>query len=461
MAKLETGYPSTPVTQVIGDPKTGTRLCVQHARIVVISGPDKGLGESIPPHGLIIGKSASCDIRLTDAAVSATHFRITPTPLGFRLEDLGSSNGTWLRDVRVGEAYVNRRESIVAGQTTLRLDIKGGRREYPLSNDSSLGSMIGRSVAMRQVFALLEHAASSDSGVLIEGESGTGKELAAEAVHLASPRKNGPFVVVDCSNMKTDLVESHLFGHVKGAFTGATSDQMGAFEAAQGGTVFLDEIGELEPALQANLLRVVEKKQVRRIGENTYRPVDFRLIAATLRNLKSEMESGRFRQDLYYRLSVLRVHLPALRDRREDIPLIAFSILNKLSPKTDPDDVLTEEMLDMFARYDWPGNVRELRNVIERLLVFRHAPAEHVLAAGRPEKQAAASFPGPDELTFHEARNRVIENFERTYAMSVLKACDGVVAHAAKRAGVTRPTFHRLVRQHNILKMKSKPRERR
>lgn len=435
-------------TELIGDPDVGMKLKVKRARLEVIKGPDKGFVKTIPLHGLLVGKSPSCNFGLTDPAVSSEHFRLIPTNRGFFVEDLGSSNGTWLQRIRLGTAYMAHKEKIDIGYSTLRLDVLGDHEEYPISVNSSFGDMIGKSVAMRQVFAMLERAAQSDSTLLLEGETGCGKDLAAESVHVYSKRGERPFIVVDCGTMHPDLVESHLFGHVKGAFTGATSDHLGAFEAARGGTVFLDEIGELDPSLQPKLLRVIEKRQVQRIGEATYRSVDVRLIAATHRHLDSEIKTGRFREDLFYRLSVLRVHIPALRDRREDIPLIAKTILRHLDQELELENVLSDAIVTMLCQYHWPGNVRELRNVIERLLVFPEWPERAI--GTQVSRSRLSEIRDPMDLPFLDARNLMLESFEKRYVQSLLKACEGVVARAARKANVTRQTMHRLINKYAL-----------
>ncbi len=440
-----------PVTRVINQADQVESLHVRRARLKVVKGPDKGMQKQIPPYGLIIGTAPSCNFVLTDKAISQNHFSLMPGEDGFHLKDLGSRNGTWIRGIRFKDAFLQRRESIEIGYTTLRLLLMDGHEEYPLSPSTAFGEMIGRSLPMRQAFALLERAAASDATLLLEGESGTGKDLAAETVHSLSPRRGGPFIVVDCGSMQANLVESQLFGHRKGAFTGAVAERSGAFEAADGGTVFLDEIGELDAALQPKLLRVLEKKQVQRLGENDYRPANVRVIAATNRDLESEMNAGRFRKDLYYRLSVLRVHMPALRDRREDLRPLALHIAKQLQPERDPEEVISEEMLALLLNHPWPGNVRELRNVIERLFLFPDWPEAALSPGGDVPKSRDGEVM---ELPFHEARRIVTERFERVYLAAILDACDGVVARAAQKADIPRQTFHRLMGKHNLQRIK-------
>lgn len=449
MAKPEFENRPEPITQLLGEGETGLTLKLQQAQLRVVDGPDKGLKKEIPPHGLIAGKAPSCNFTLTDPAVSAKHFRVIPAEQGYRMQDLGSRNGTWFHGARITEVCMGRKDTFKAGNSTLRLELLSSHQEYPLSQSSSFGEMIGGSVPMRQVFALLERAAKSDSTLLIEGESGTGKDLAAETIHIYSARKGRPFIVVDCGRMQSDLIESLLFGYRKGAFTGAEADRMGAFEAAKGGTVFLDEIGEIEPELQPRLLRVLEKKQVQRLGETDYRPVDVRLIAATNRDLESEVKSGRFRKDLFYRLSVLQIHMPALRDRREDIPDIAAAIISQLKPDIDHRKVLSDEVLAVLASHDWPGNVRELRNHIERLLVFPEwaISFEMKSPASKPEAPKISA-----NLPFLNARDMFIEYFEKEYVTELLEDCGGIVSHAAQKAKISRQTLYRLIDKHGLPK---------
>ncbi|MCU0663992.1 MAG: sigma 54-interacting transcriptional regulator [Myxococcota bacterium] len=443
-----------PVTRIISTEQAVSSLQMRRARLKVVKGPDKGLEKPLPPHGFVVGTSPTCNFMLTDTAVSQAHLELLPGQQGFRLRDLDSRNGTWARGLRVTDVLVEHKELIEVGYTTLRLIVDSGHEEFPLSNATTFGPMLGRSLSMRQVFALLERAATSDATLLLEGESGTGKDLAAETVHALSPRTEGPFVVVDCGSMQATLVESQLFGHRKGAFTGAMTDHTGAFEAADGGTVFLDEIGELDSALQPKLLRVLEKRQVQRLGENSYRPVDVRVIAATNRDLESELRAGRFRQDLFYRLSVLRVHMPALRERRDDIPELARHMAAALRPGVAPEQVLGKDVLELLGSHPWPGNVRELRNVIERMLIFPEWP-EAALGRGRFDMQspaAASSYTVSLDIPFHEARRIATEVFEKAYLEAALDAASGVVAQAARQVDLPRQTFHRLLAKHKIIR---------
>ena len=438
-----------PATRIITKPDQSAALQVRRARLKVTKGPDKGQQKNVPLPGAVVGTSPDCDLMLTDPAVSRRHFEILPGENGFTLRDLRSKNGTLVGGMLLGEATLTAGADIQVGQSRLRFTILDEHDEYPLSSKTSFGAMLGRSVAMRQVFALLEPAAASSATLLLEGESGTGKDLAAETIHSLSPRRAEPFVVVDCGTVHSTLAESELFGHKKGAFTGADQDRSGAIESADGGTVFLDEIGEVPTGVQPKLLRFLENKEVKRLGENRYRTVDVRLIVATNRDLTAEVGAGRFREDLFYRLSVVRVRFPPLRDRREDIGPLARIFVQKLRPEADPVEVISDQVLSMLSNHDWPGNVRELRNVVERLLLFPDRPRAAISPAGGAPSQEAADLLG---LPFHEARRSWTDRFEKIYLSSLLDAHGGVVSKAAEAAGIPRQTFHRLMTKHRLKK---------
>ncbi|MFH1807348.1 MAG: sigma 54-interacting transcriptional regulator [Pseudomonadota bacterium] len=441
----DTAQEMTRVTQVLAEGDRGRVLRVQQVELHVVAGPDKGLVREVGA-GLRVGSGEECNLVLSDSTVSRQHCELALADDGYRLRDLGSRNGTHVHGLRIESALLDRECSIQVGSTELALRFGAGHRDLPLSEATRFGSLLGASLPMRQAFALLERAAGSDSTVLLEGETGTGKDLAAESLHAASSRAEMPFLVVDCGAMAATLIQSELFGHARGAFSGADRDRAGVFESAEGGTVFLDEIGELDLALQPQLLRLLEKRELRRLGENRYRPVDIRVLAATHRDLEREVEAGRFRQDLFYRLSVLRVRLPPLRDRRDDLPVLARGILHSLAPQSSSEELITPTVLGLLTRYDWPGNVRELRNVLERLLLFPDAP-EHAVPTtlARPKS--------PDHLLvlpFHEAKREVQDRFEREYLGAALERAGGVVTRAAELSDLPRQSFHRLLAKHQL-----------
>jgi DNA-binding NtrC family response regulator len=334
----------------------------------------------------------------------------------------------------------------IGGSGPVRLDGDSGR----FRTDDRFGRMIGRSSAMQIVFDVLSRAAPSDATILLEGETGTGKEVSAEAIHMGSGRKDKPFLVVDCGAMPPQLLESELFGHERGAFTGAVSSRQGVFEAAQGGTVFLDEIGELSIDLQPKLLRVLERREVRRVGTNNHVPVNVRLVAATNRSLRDQVAAQKFRSDLYYRLAVVEVKLPPLRERLSDLPLLVENIMRgmgSVAPETAA-RVRSPEFLEAVARHSWPGNIRELRNYIERCVALKDfAPPR---ATG-----TVSSMSGPESAVnvgqpLREAREAWVSAFERRYLEELLRQHENRVSAAARAAGVDRIYFYRLLWKHGL-----------
>ncbi|HEX9103384.1 MAG TPA: sigma 54-interacting transcriptional regulator [Polyangia bacterium] len=400
---------------------TQFRLAVADGGPVFVSASDRA----------VIGTNEGCDFRLDDRTVSRFHCEISVRDGRAFVRDLGSKNGTRVDGVSVLEAHLHDGARLVVGHSTLHFTI-GGEVAIPLSRTAQFGQLVGRSAQMRHVFALLERAAASKATLLLEGETGTGKEAAAESVHQAGARRDKPFVVVDCAALPPHLLESELFGHEKGAFTGAAARRPGAFETAQGGTVFLDEIGELSPDLQPKLLRVLERQEVKRIGADRYHKIDARIIAATHRNLRSDVNSKRFRSDLYYRLAVVLVTLPPLRERVEDLPVLVERLLASLEVAKRPEAarLRTPAFLAELAAHRWPGNVRELRNYLERSLALSGTAA--------PSTAAPASY--------KEAKER----WERAYVEELLRAADGNVAAAAREARLDRAAFYRLLWRHGM-----------
>ncbi|HVY48576.1 MAG TPA: sigma 54-interacting transcriptional regulator [Minicystis sp.] len=420
----------------------GAHTLVDGVAVVVTQGPDAGTRAASQSDRLVVGAAESADLVLHDPTVSRFHCELSPRAGRVFVRDLGSRNGTVVDGLDVVEAYAVEGAKIAVGRSELRLELRGERVRLALSERESFGLMVGTSKAMRRVFAVLERAATSDATVLLEGETGTGKEVAAESIHRESARKGEPFVVVDCGAIPEDLLESELFGHEKGAFTGATGAREGAFRAAHGGTIFLDEIGELGLELQPKLLRALERREVKPVGGDGYRPIDVRVVAATNRNLAAEVNERRFRSDLYYRVAVVQVRLPPLRDRREDIPALAGHLLAQMGASRS--DLVDDRFLAELRRHAWPGNVRELRNYLERCLAMREQlPVE-------PDAAAASAFgdagDGPDlSLPLKLARERWSREFERRYVTRMLERHAGNVSAAAREAGVDRMHFYRLL----------------
>ncbi len=332
--------------------------------VTVASGPDAGRSLRVDASlgRALVGQSAACNLRLTDREVSRRHLALEVGAHGLRAIDLGSTNGTFVGTIRIADAWLSGGESVRIGGSTLRVEITAPPARVPVSREARFGRVLGASIAMRRLYPLLERIAASDVPVVLEGETGTGKELVAESIHEKSAREGKPFVVFDCTAVPPSLIESHLFGHEKGAFTTALSSRRGVFEQANGGTLLIDEIGELEPALQPKLLRALERGEVQRVGGDTWLKVDVRVLAATRRDLDHEVQAGRFREDLFYRLAVARVELPPLRERKGDVELLARFFWRKLGGAED----VTPEILARFEDHDWPGNVRELRNAVAR-----------------------------------------------------------------------------------------------
>ncbi len=410
------------------------------ATLRVAKGPDAGRSAKVDQPSFVVGVGETADFRLTDPAVSREHLRIALAPNGVRVRDEGSKNGTYCGGLRVNDVTVTSDVAFTIGSTTLAIDLATDSIELPLSASDRFGDAIGVSAVMRHLFAQLERAAATDLTVLLEGESGVGKDVLARALHAKSARSTGPFVIADCSAIPEHLIESELFGHEKGAFTGADRARRGVIEEANGGTLFLDEIGELPLDMQPKLLRVIEQREVRPVGSNSARPIDVRFLAATNRRLAEAARTGEFRTDLFYRLAVVRVAIPPLRDRGDDIIPIARSMLRAL--KHDPLAEISEDLASMLSAYAWPGNVRELRNVIERYAVLGAD------AKGLFDDAAAMSRVADAELanlTYHEARKLVLDRFEEEYLPRVLERADGVIARAAELAGVARPSFYRML----------------
>ncbi|HVZ89787.1 MAG TPA: sigma-54 dependent transcriptional regulator [Polyangia bacterium] len=326
-----------------------------------------------------------------------------------------------------------------------------GTYTAPTRTDERFGKLIGRSPAMQVVFDVLAKASPSDATILLEGETGTGKEVSAEAIHIGSPRKDKPFLVVDCGAMPPQLLESELFGHERGAFTGAVSSRQGVFEAAAGGTVFLDEIGELSIDLQPKLLRVLERREVRRVGTNNHVPINVRLIAATNRGLRDQVGAHKFRSDLYYRLAVVEVKLPPLRERLTDLPLLVEHIVRAFGTvdAATMARIRSPDFLDALARHSWPGNIRELRNYLERCAALRD------FTPPRPATGSSPVAPGPESAVnvgqpLREARESWVSAFERRYLEELLRQHDNRVSSAARAAGVDRIYFYRLLWKHGL-----------
>ena len=392
----------TNVTSVLDESPAFTRQR-PGGTFLVIKGPDRGEQVHLSTKPVTFGSAPACDLVLTDKTVSRRHAMALLEGDEVLVRDLGSTNGSFIQGSRFKEITVGFGAEIKLGRTVIKFLPDEEAVEPAEAETDTFGQLVGRDTKMRRMFALLEDISPNDATVLIEGETGTGKELIAEEIHNHSRRANGPFVVFDCGAVPRELIESMLFGHVKGSFTGAVQDRKGAFAEAHGGTIFLDEIGEMAIDLQPSLLRVLDKRAVRKVGANTYEKVDVRVVAATNRDLRAEVAKKAFREDLYYRLAVIRVHLPPLRERGYDIPLLIEHFVKTFGGTRGLR--ITPEDMPRLKAYAWPGNVRELRNVIERACVLvqgRHAQPRgrarwrrrHAAGARHPHRPAVQGGEG-------------------------------------------------------------------
>jgi transcriptional regulator with PAS, ATPase and Fis domain len=413
----------------------------------VIEGEGAGQKHTFPKDRVVVGTHRSADLRLEDSTISRFHCEVRIQDERIWVEDLGSRNGTFVENVLVQSASLSPGQTLLLGRTRLRLSLQAERVAVPTSSRTRFGRLVGGSVPMLQVFAWLEKAVSSDATMLVLGETGTGKEAVAEAVHQESARREGPFIVVDCSALPEALLESELFGHEKGAFTGADKARVGAFEAANGGTLFLDEIGELALNLQPKLLRALEKLEIKRVGSNTYQRVDVRVIAATHRDLRAEVNARTFRSDLYYRLAVLEVRLPSLRDHREDLPMLVEHLLEELHLADRPEAALvrSEPFQQALRHYPWPGNVRELRNHLERALALQlvELPIDQQMLSSNPTQAPDVDKP------FRVSRELYMRPWEKRYLEAMLEKHQNVSA-VARAAGMDRVQFYRLLWKHGL-----------
>jgi transcriptional regulator with GAF, ATPase, and Fis domain len=486
MSDSITGPGESGLTTVFeGERATVRRL--RKGKLVVMSGPDEGKEVEIDKTRASGGRSIICDLVLQDKAVSGTHFEVVARDDGYRLRDLNSRNGTYVGDVRLREVYLRPNSIFRVGHTQIQFQPTQDVVEIELSKKDSFDQVIGTSAAMREIFATLEKVSPSDLTCMITGETGTGKELIARAIHNGSKRKDKPFVVLDCGSIPRDLIESTLFGHEKGSFTGAVGQHRGCFEQANGGTIFLDEIGELDIGLQPKLLRVLEQREIKRVGGDRTIKVDVRVLAATNRDLRAEVNQGNFREDLYFRLSVVHVELPPLRERPEDIPLIAQHFLREVASRRGMSLSFGQDSLQAMMAQPWAGNVRELRNVVERAaaltdgpvitradLVFSRSGTPSVIvshdlmqAGTSAAQQAAAKMSGVDAPIqegpaifdpklllggegFKQAKQVVVDAFETAYLGALLERNEGNITRSAQEAGLTRYHLRELLKRHGL-----------
>ena len=490
MKKFPDFVPPTKVAYLDRGPTLHLRRCILQA----VDDPSQEW--SFDKEEIRIGSMDDNDIVINDDTVSRYHCKIVQDDTGYALVDNRSTNGTFVNKVRIREAFLKPGCTLSVGQSQLRFNAREDEVQIVPSRADRCAGLIGGNAKMREIYASIEKIAPTATTVVIDGETGTGKEVVAQAIHSLSPRSRNDCVVFDCGAVPPNLIESELFGHEKGSFTGAVMTREGLFEQADGGTLFLDELGELPIDLQPKLLRALEQREVRRVGSTKAAKVDVRIIAATNRNLEDEVKAGRFRQDLFYRLSVVRLHLPALRERADDIPLLVQHFLDTGSynfplgkaqgaPKVRR---VSREAMTALQNYPWPGNVRELVNVIERAVSFcdgeqlESADLPDYVRSARPGARAAtvtgttrrapaatpasatpvvsmdpnAPAPTPPEellgegVTFKDAKERWVASFERDYILQMLRRNSGNISHAARAADIDRKYFRKLMKKYDI-----------
>jgi DNA-binding NtrC family response regulator len=423
------------------------KLEVRGGTLTVLKGKGNKSSLEIGPDTLVVGRNEACDLVLDDRKVSAVHMELVATERGVRVRDLGSRNGTFLGDTRIGEVYLLKTTAITIGESLM--EFSPSNPEQVLVPDvAEFGPLVGTSAVMRSVFEKLAKAAPTELTVLVTGETGSGKELVAAAIHQGSPRSNKPFVVVDCGAIPATLAESALFGHERGSFTGAVDKRVSPFIEADGGTIFLDELGELPLDVQPKLLRALAEQRIKAVGSNNYRPVNVRVIAATRRDLVREVNAGTFRSDLYFRVAQFRVELPPLRQRLEDIPALVRRMMADLGDKHAYSRV-TSDSLERLMRHDWPGNVRELRNVVAVAMAFAKDGSIDLAQHLAPLAQASESTPTRGR-TFQDAKREVLARFEREYFTALYAECGGNVSEIGRRAAMERAHVRGYLRRHGI-----------
>jgi len=488
MKKFPDFVPPTKVTYLDRGPTLHLRRCT------LASLDDATQEWSFDKEEIRIGSMDDNDVVLSDDTVSRYHCKIVQEDNGYVLIDERSTNGTFINKVRVREAFLKSGSIVSVGQSQLRFNALEEEVQIVPSRNDRCAGLIGGNSRMREIYAIIEKIAPTATTVVIDGETGTGKEVVAQAIHSLSPRSRNDLVVFDCGAVPPNLIESELFGHEKGSFTGAMMTRQGLFEQADGGTLFLDELGELPLDLQPKLLRALEQREVRRVGSTKASKVDVRIIAATNRNLEEEVRAGRFRQDLFYRLSVVRLHLPALRERADDIPPLVNHFLetgayNRMSGGEQRVSTVSRDAIIALQTYPWPGNVRELVNVIERAVSFcdsqvlqasdlpdyvrlakappggrnvtgqnRRPSTGAGTSGGHPVVPMSASAPTPtppeellaEGVTFKDAKERWVAAFERDYILQLLRRNNGNISHAARAADIDRKYFRKLMKKYDI-----------
>jgi DNA-binding NtrC family response regulator len=454
-----------------------TRALFRKATLEVVTGPDSGMRVPVTSRLFRVGSDPLCDMVLTDPTTSRRHCEIHVSTEGFLLQDLGSTNGTFVDELRLGEVFLDDGVLIRVGNSLLRFHAERPRLELPTLSTSVRSKLIGSSPSIQAIFEQIKKVAPTDLSVVIEGETGTGKELVASAIHAHSRRMGKPFVVFDCSAFPPTLIESELFGHDKGAFSGAIGVHKGVFERANGGTIFFDELGEMDVEFQAKFLRALESGEVRRVGGEKTFHVDVRVVAATNRSLEQMISERRFRQDLFYRLAKVRLNLPPLRERPDDIAaLVDYFLVDSQRDGLRPVPLVTPEAMDVLRAYLWPGNIRELRNIVERAAALCEGGRitgdylrqelgmvgpgagplpEPALAAGAEAPHEALLPDGdPDDdstIPLRDAKELVVGEFEKRYLVRLLEKHNQNISRAARDAQIDRRHFYRLLKKYELM----------
>jgi DNA-binding NtrC family response regulator len=436
--EVNTGVPSIRTQQV--------------PRLTAVSGPGQGRALAMTHAIGTAGRHPTNDLVLNDPRVSGVHLELRRVGDKIHVRDAGSTNGTWLGPHKVTEIELAPGGEIVIGDTLVRIDLDDGAAPAAVSPLESFGELVGKSTAMRELFATLERVAPKNLCLLIQGETGTGREEIARATHAKSTRAQKPFIVVDATSLPEPLAESILFGHEKGAVPGATDGRIGSLEAANGGTVFVDEIGELPQLLQSKFLRMLERQEITRVGGHAAVRVDVRVVAATNRDLRHEIDAGRFREDLFFRLAQVRAIVPPLRDRPEDIPVICQKLLSSMDRATPV--MIEAAALAHLQAQPWPGNVRELKNVLARAAALAQGDiirrgdvaGEGFGFRGTREERAAMDLSG----TFSQAKERSIERFESAYLAALMKRCAGNLSLASREADLARHHLRDLLKKRGL-----------
>jgi two-component system nitrogen regulation response regulator GlnG len=421
----------------------------------VLEGPNRGAAIALVRTFATVGRHPTNDLVLHDARVSSVHLELTRRSAGrVLMRDVGSTNGTWFGSQRIVEVELSPGAVLRIGDSVLELEAEPRAQAAAPAKETSFEHLVGGAAVMRELFAVLKRIAAKPLSLLVQGETGTGKEEVARAVHTRSLRSKGPFAVLDATTIPAALAESVLFGHERGAFTGAESRHQGAFERAHGGTLFLDEIGELPISLQPKLLRVLERRELTRVGGNQSIPIDVRVVAATHRDLRLEIEAGRFREDLYFRLAQVRVVLPPLRARADDVPALVRHFLEQMREPSGEPISIEENALAELAKRPFPGNVRELRNVVVRAAALseggtirvRDIAGEGYGFRGTDAERSALDLSG----TFAEAKEHALERFERTYLEALLRRSGGNLSKASREADLARNHLRDLLKKRKL-----------